>query len=226
MRLHSLYQYSLQYFLEIFNTVLTHNSNLKDVKDPQQRLKIVARDLFYLTYYRLARGMLHDDRIVLALLLSKIYLKGFTAAQSFDSLDFDLESEFKSLMSPYNTGLLTNTGLTQRSLGRNNDNLNPEQNEALMHLSKITAFRNLDSNIDTHSSEFSKWIESSNPEQAVPEMLWSTKTTELPVTSNIDLNLINIAMKRLLLIKAFRPDKFVAVAEIFVKSIFGYQTIF
>jgi dynein heavy chain 1, cytosolic len=75
-QIHSLYQYSLQYFLEIFNTVLTQNSNLKEIKDPQQRLKIIARDLFYLTYYRLARGMIHDDRIVLALLLSKIYLKG------------------------------------------------------------------------------------------------------------------------------------------------------
>jgi dynein heavy chain 1, cytosolic len=73
-QIYSLYQYSLQYFLEIFNTVLTQNSNLKEIKNPRQRLKIIARDLFYLT--RLARGMIHDDRIVLALFLSKIYLKG------------------------------------------------------------------------------------------------------------------------------------------------------
>jgi dynein heavy chain 1, cytosolic len=75
-QIYSLYQYSLQYFLEIFNTVLTQNSNLKEIKNPRQRLKIIARDLFYLTYCRLARGMIHDDRNVLALFLSKIYLKG------------------------------------------------------------------------------------------------------------------------------------------------------
>ena len=34
-QVHTLYQYSLQYFLEIFNTVLTANTNLKDVKDSQ-----------------------------------------------------------------------------------------------------------------------------------------------------------------------------------------------
>ena len=77
-QIHSLYQYSLQYFLEIFNTVLTTNANLREVKDSQLRLKIISKDLFYLAYNRLARGMLNDDRIVLGLLFAKIYLKGET----------------------------------------------------------------------------------------------------------------------------------------------------
>ncbi len=55
--------------------------------------------------HRLARGMLHDDRIVLALLLAKIYLKGFSAQRS-QAATANMEAEFRSLMSPYKTGLV------------------------------------------------------------------------------------------------------------------------
>ena len=44
--------YTLQYFLEIFDTVLTTNANLKEIKDSQQRLKIISKDLFYLASSR------------------------------------------------------------------------------------------------------------------------------------------------------------------------------
>lgn len=158
-QVHSLYQYSLHYFLEIFNTVLAQNVNLKDVKDSAMRLKIIAKDLFYLAYNRLARGMIHDDRIVLALLFAKIYLKGFTSPN-----DSQLEAEFRSLMLPYNTGLV------EKKSGSHNLN-NAEHNEALGHLSKIPAFSNLSSKISAASDDFQKWIESSKPEKSIPESI-------------------------------------------------------
>ena len=34
--------------------------------------------LFQMVYTRVARGMLHDDRLVLAMLLCRIHLKGHT----------------------------------------------------------------------------------------------------------------------------------------------------
>ena len=110
-QIHTLYQYSLQYFLEIFNTTLTQNVNLREVKDSQQRLKIIARDLFNLTYYRVARGMLHDDRIVFALLLSKIYLKGFSAASQAESIA--VEADFRALITSFATGLLEKDNQSQ-----------------------------------------------------------------------------------------------------------------
>lgn len=166
-QVHSLYQYSLLYFLEIFNTVLAQNVNLKEVKDPQMRLKIIAKDLFHLAYYRLARGMLHDDRIVLALLLAKIYLKGFTTQKSLSDAA-NSEAEFRSLMTPYKTGLV-NKDLTGSALQL--DVLNAEQNEALMHLSRMPAFANLAAKISANSGEFFKWLESSKPENSIPGAL-------------------------------------------------------
>ena len=166
-QIHTLYQYSLQYFLDIFYTVLTQNSNLKDIKDHQQRLKIIAKDLFYLGYYRLSRGMLHEDRIVLALLFSKIYLKGFTTQKTAADAA-NMEIEFRSLMTPYKTGLVSK----DVSSMKDHSGLSAEQSEALVHLSKMTAFKDLAGKISAKSEEFLKWIEHSKPEANIPESLW------------------------------------------------------
>jgi dynein heavy chain 1 len=194
-QIHTLYQYSLQYFLEIFNTVLTNNSHLKDIKDSAQRLSIISTDLFYLTYYRLARGMLHNDRIVLALLLAKIYLKGFRNEQSIDT-DFLYIISSPTLLVPKLTAI---SGLTI------------EQTNAVLSLSKYPSFDNLKVRI-SNNCEFSKWLECERPETQVPELWADTSTT---------LSDIGKAMKGLMVIKAFRPDHFVSMAEKFVSTVFG-----
>jgi len=134
---------------------------------------------------------------------------------------------------PYNTGFLNNNDnstKTQSNSTKLQDRLNPEQSEALMHLSKMIAFKSLKSSIDSNSNEFFKWLESANPEQSIPEILCSLvdkqqqqqqQQTSSKVETSLNLNLINRSMKNLLLIKAFRPDRFTAVAELFVRSIFG-----
>lgn len=45
-QMHFLYQYSLQFFLDIYHTVLYENSNLKGVSDHTQRLSLITKDLF------------------------------------------------------------------------------------------------------------------------------------------------------------------------------------
>ena len=71
-----LYQYSLQFFLEIFQSILFNNPLMKDKKDPVIRLGILIESLFQVVYNRVARGMLHDDRVTFATLLARIRLKG------------------------------------------------------------------------------------------------------------------------------------------------------
>lgn len=46
LQVHFLYQFSLQFFLDIFQCVLYENPKLKNMKDPQQRLKVLSSDLF------------------------------------------------------------------------------------------------------------------------------------------------------------------------------------
>lgn len=69
-QVHFLYQFSLQFFLDIFQCVLYENPKLKSMKDPQQRLKVLCSDLFQvniaslLIYYESPfpppRGRKHD----------------------------------------------------------------------------------------------------------------------------------------------------------------------
>jgi len=195
-QIHSLYQYSLQYFLEVFNSALTNNAKLKEVKDSTQRLSIIAKDLFFLAYNRIARGMLHQDRLVFALLLTRIYLKGFKSEPQ-------VEIDFQYMISP-------TSGFTSAS-----DSLaalTAEQNEALATLVKTASFGNVRSQIE-RSDEFAKWLESSSPESSVPEV-WNEPATA-PLSD------IGRAMKSLMMIKAFRPDRLIAAAEHFVTKVFG-----
>ena len=92
-----------------------------------------------MAYYRLARGMLHSDRIVLALLFTKIYLRGFTVQKSSGDT-INLEAEFRSLMVPYKTGIVG-------GIGQGANGLSSDENEALTHLGKMPAFRSLENNI-------------------------------------------------------------------------------
>lgn len=43
---HFLYQYALQFFLEIFQSILYDNEKLKDQKDPGIRLNVLTECLF------------------------------------------------------------------------------------------------------------------------------------------------------------------------------------
>ncbi|KAI1076782.1 cytoplasmic dynein heavy chain, partial [Whalleya microplaca] len=66
--LNHFYQFSLQYFLDIFHSVL-HNKELVGERDFNRRRDIIIKDLFVTTFKRTALGLLQKDRITLAMLL-------------------------------------------------------------------------------------------------------------------------------------------------------------
>ena len=65
------YQFSLQYFVDIFNSVLYQNRRLAQEKDHSARVQIILRDLFVTTYQRTSLGLIQQDRITLAMLLAQ-----------------------------------------------------------------------------------------------------------------------------------------------------------
>jgi dynein heavy chain 1 len=54
-----------QFFLDIFDYVLHHNSNLKNVTDYHRRREILLNDLFLVAYRRTSRVLLHRDHVML-----------------------------------------------------------------------------------------------------------------------------------------------------------------
>lgn len=65
------YQFSLRYFVDIFNSILHQNKNLAQERDHQARVNIILRDLFITAYQRTSLGLLQKDRITLAILLAQ-----------------------------------------------------------------------------------------------------------------------------------------------------------
>ena len=70
------YQFSLSFFLDIFDYVLHHNPNLKNVTDHASRRQILFDDLFLLVFKRTSRALLHQDHVMLAMLLAQAKLRG------------------------------------------------------------------------------------------------------------------------------------------------------
>jgi dynein heavy chain 1 len=69
--LNHFYQFSLQYFLDIFHSVLHGNKRLASETNHNIRRDIIIEDLFVTTYQRTSLGLLQKDRITLAMLLAQ-----------------------------------------------------------------------------------------------------------------------------------------------------------
>ncbi|KAF7560337.1 hypothetical protein G7046_g3815 [Stylonectria norvegica] len=69
--LNHFYQFSLQYFLDIFQSVLHGNKNLANETNHNVRRDVIVQDLFVNTFKRTALGLLQKDRITLGMLLAQ-----------------------------------------------------------------------------------------------------------------------------------------------------------
>lgn len=193
-QIHFLYQYSLKMFLDIFSTVLYNNPKLDGKSDYTQRLNIVTKDLFAVCYDRVARGMIHADRLTFAILLCKIQLKG-TAEPNLDAeFNFFLRSR---------EGLLAK----QQPI----EGLSAEQVESVNRLAnRLPIFKRLIEKIKS-IPELGAWLQQSSPEQCVPQ-LWDESK---------GLSAVSAAMHQLLLIQGFRPDRVIAAGQLLVATVLG-----
>ncbi|XP_022096690.1 cytoplasmic dynein 1 heavy chain 1-like isoform X2 [Acanthaster planci] len=197
-RVHFLYQYSLKFFLEIFNSVLSENEHLKNVSDHNSRLSIITKDLFQVCYNRVARGMLHQDRIMFAILLCRINLRGVSS-------EADYTAEFQHFLRGAEQTIQT-TKLPKY------EGMSNEQVESMLRLAKLANFEGLLQFVESKQN-FSEWSESVGPENNVPAC-WKEIT---PLSS------IGQALHRLLVIQTFRPDRLLASCQLFVSAVFGEQ---
>ncbi|XP_014790579.2 cytoplasmic dynein 1 heavy chain 1 [Octopus bimaculoides] len=194
-QVHFLYQYSLQFFLDIFHSVLYNNSHLTGVKEYGSRLAITTADLFQETYSRVGRGMLHEDRITFAIQLCRIHLQGLANEPSYDH-------EFNYFMRG-EEGILTSQ--SPESI----KGLSPQQVINMMSLSKLEAFKDIKSKVQ--KNDFLEWLHNPTPETNVPT-IWNE---EKPLTDT------GKVVFSLLMIRAFRPDRLVSNVRMFVEKILG-----
>ncbi|GAA5850789.1 hypothetical protein JCM8547_009091 [Rhodosporidiobolus lusitaniae] len=177
--LHHFYQFSLRFFLDIFDFVLLRNPSLQGVTDPQQRLRILVDDLFLHTFKRTSRALLHSDHLTLAVLLAQVKLRG--TDNEFDDHEFGFLLEGGDAASSLN-------GADGPAI------LDQAQQQRLRAFERLSFFKDVRAHINEHEADWKAFLSSNNPESLVPS-IWS------------DLPPVATGLRRALIVKCLRPDR-------------------
>ncbi|KAI8810266.1 dynein heavy chain [Cladochytrium replicatum] len=208
--LHHFYQFSLDFFLQIFEFVLHQNPALPALPanasgvDYAGRLAILSRDVFKVAYQRASRSLLHEDHLTLAILLANIKTRGTT-----DQID---EQENDFLMHGGDA-----VGRAKKGLESGGDKsfaaiLGEDASTRVVALSgTISIFGSLLNHIAENQSQWKAFVEHSEPETVVPKC-WTSAVNESAVIT---------AFRNLIIIRCTRPDRLGAAGALFVEAVFG-----
>jgi len=200
-QIHFLYRFSLKFFLEIFNGVLHHNPNLVNIKDPQMRLRVLQSDLFHTVFRRVTRGLLHQDHIPFALRLAQIQLKGTPQEPNEEEQEFLLRGGDSFASTP--------------SLADSFQGFSAVQSRMTADMTLIDAFKNIPNHILSNKDQWNNFLHNPTAETMVPTCWEGKEDLEEQQRSQLD------SFRRLLVLKALRPDRIAAGAAQFVSEVFG-----
>eukprot|EP00124_Ichthyophonus_hoferi_P001082 Ihof_evm1s50 gene=Ihof_evmTU1s50 len=195
-QVHHLYQFSLQLFLDIFHHVLHNNEHLTNLTEPLSRLDVLVYDLFVVTFERVSKSLLHEDRLGFGLLLGYLRVKG--------TVDEIPEQAFTYFLSG-------SGGLTHIERFTDDSIISAQAQTQLAHLaSSLPVFQDLLSHFTGQSDDWTRYMASNTPEMEVPPC-WSTDDTPSAVCT---------AFYELLVVQATRPDRTLAQIEAVISAIF------
>lgn len=202
------YQYSLAFFLEIFDYVLVANPNLNGVKDPDERKRVLLRDIFLVTYKRTSRSLLHQDHLVLASTLAALRLRGGPDSAILDELDIMADLTIAS-------------GATSLELDA----------QSRRHLESGLggdAIMQLEASLRTDREAWLDFATSSEPETKIPQP-WKQMRSKSCLIAGAKRMLmypgLQVAVRRILLTKLFRPDRLNRAISSFVDAALGADLV-
>ncbi|KAG2237733.1 dynein heavy chain [Thamnidium elegans] len=195
------YQFSLDFFYEIFEYVIHANPNLKGIVDPTERLEILSRDLFTAAYKRASRTLIHEDYNMYAVLLCQIRIRG--AQENMD------ETEYDFLLSGGDAAVgstLTASSLNMPSF------ISDDTVQRMKEFSTLACFSNMMEHVLINEDEWRKFMEDDNPEMIVPKC-WEGAGSNGALDS----------LRKMLVVKCFRPDRLLPATSIFATEIFDAE---
>merc|ERR1711871_1312178 len=198
--LHFLYQFSLGYFLDLFDIVLNDNENLAAVEEPSERLKIMMSDIFKLIYRRVIRGLLDADRIVMAFRLGQIQLE----TRGSSANETELSCFLKGALQPRQSANIPE-GL-----------LSEEQESRLKDILVLECFSKLEDSFSANEEKWKEFVAASEPERMLvadgPIPDWEGASADEPHT---------VSLRRMLILKALRPDRLITAMDTWVEDVLG-----
>ncbi|CEG69843.1 Putative Dynein heavy chain [Rhizopus microsporus] len=192
------YQFSLDFFYEIFEYVIHANPNLKGISDPDRRLEILSRDLFSAAYKRASRSLIHEDYPMYAVLLCQIRMRG--VQENVDDTEFDF------LLN----GGDSVVGNTVTAASLNLPSFIPDEiAQRIKEFSNLSCFSHLVNHVSMNEDVWKQFMEHNQPETIVP-LCWDGAGTN----NSVD------ALRKMLIVKCFRPDRLLPATTIFATEIF------
>ena len=209
------YQFSLTFFQNVFEYVFLHNPDLQKMTDPTTRLSKLVNDLFLYVYKRTSRALLHQDHLVLAILLAQIKLRGLDQTLDSEEMEYLLEGAPTLAHAVLSAAQGAVTFLTD------------EQSDRLLSLTRIQAFRNIFAAMAEDEKTWAASLASATPEADIPD-IWpaeNSKTCYSYGEKHTDCLFkdITIAFRKMVVIKALRPDRLLAAAALFTKAVFASE---
>ena len=173
-----LYQFSLNFFFDIFNSAVADGP--VGATDKAERLDKIIKFLFTATYLRASRSLLHQDRICFGLLLAKIELELFQNSMALPELNHFLQNQ-DILVKP-----------NEIAASNFDDIFTEQQKENLIRLQRrVKHFGNVESSISNNLAAIKSWMENKSSE--LPDLYESSN--ESPVWQAAQKLLINQALK-------------------------------
>lgn len=197
------YQFSLRFFLDIFDFVLLHNPRLKGVSDAQQRLAILKQDLFLHVYKRTSRALAHRDHVMLAVLLAQVWSREGDEPDALEGEEFVFLLEGGEAV-----------GQTPADLGTAaNDLFDSDARRRLAAFTRLPALRALPHHISSNVAPWQAFLKSPNPERDVPRF---HDDEVAPLRAHV---------LRLLVLKCLRPDRIDAGMIQLVNTVFDTDVL-
>ncbi|TPX53424.1 hypothetical protein SeMB42_g00788 [Synchytrium endobioticum] len=195
--LNHFYQFSLEFFLEIFSHVIHKNPRLASMADSSQRLSVITEDLYTVVYTRVCRSLLHVDHATFVMLLAQIRLKSHP-----DTIN---EGEYEVFVGGHEGTSRMNHALQSQIAKVVGD----EATKRMNGLVTLPIFAKLTEHILAHESLWKSFM--------------SGNTVSVPpcwIGADSEKSIVN-AFRKLLVVGCFRPDKIFAATDNFIEVVFS-----
>ena len=205
-----LYQHSLQHFMEYIFAVLHSNEELQKISktNPDARLQVIIKELFQYVYVKISQGLLLEHQALFALRLAQIRLEA--------DYDYMFELLLKSTEAVIIGGAADIGKIDENIFGEGKMTKTQAKRLEDLTLNKIFG-QALMENLEKKRDEWVAMMDHPNAEVCVPEVPNPEYgKQDVPVIKDI---------KKLIIIKVLRPDRFIAAVKNFVSRVLGEKTL-